>query len=301
MLSRSFHRILSLYILVLAPFYVKSQFSKDDTRIKYLERKLTYNYYNTSDGMWWVNTFKYYPEFDMCKFKSVSAENPGQILGKKYTERIFSFSDLNPYLITISSIEDNQGYLVKGDLIRIEAVKHQKLIKKNINTVSATPQSYIHFVIPEYLKDSSQSITDTLVMHFESLILESTGLKRSASYDQDAQVILDALTGEFEIGNVKRFAEKKETNIITYEDYEKRVKIKSGVFRYDPSENLYYNTVYENGELLEEVVFSVDESTDTLVLKGVHSEETKIIFENKSKIIYKVGALEIEYRPSRSF
>ena len=276
-------------------------FDKNDTRIKYLERKLTFNYYNASQGMWWINTFKYNPDDGTFKFKSISAENPGKILGKKYTDRIFALADLNPYLITISRIQEDQGYLVKGDLLRIETIKHQNLVRKYINTASATPQSYIHFVIPDYLMDSTVSLTDSIKVAFESLILNATALSRLETSEGNAQLILETMLGEFAVGDTKRFVERMDAYKLSFEEYLDRNKIRSGFFGYNPQEDTYYEIVIDDEGDKQETRYRVDTSETKLAIVGIEEPDKKYVFENKSKILYYEGGIEVEYRPSRSF
>jgi hypothetical protein len=291
---------LLLTFLILVGFLAQAQ-KENDTRIDYIKRKLTYNYYNNVQGMWWINTMTYNPENKVFRFKTISAKNPAKIVGKKYTERIFKLEDLNPYRITIEPIEESHGYLVKGEMVRIETVKHQNLVKKLINTSSATPQSYINFVIPDYLKDSSNSVVDSLKMFFEEMIFEETALLRSDEMEQNKEAIFSALLGEFEAGDSRRFAESHSDYVISFEEYKDRKRVKAGFFGFDVEAGYFYELdVFENGKLVESR-FEVDESSDTLTLVGMSHPERSIVFENKSKVVYHYGDQEIVYLPARSY
>ena len=292
---------ISLVFLTFGLQTLAQNISSDDPRVGYLERKLTFNYYNADQGMWWINTFTYQEESGTFRFKSVSAKNPAKLMGKKYTERIFSLSDLNPYLIRVTPIEENHGYLVKGDLLRIEAVKHQDLIKKSINMVPATAQSYIHFVLPDYLNDSTISLSDSLRTTFESLIVEATTIYRQEEPLENKALIFKTLIGEFEVGNVKRFAEKHSDYVISFEEYQDRSRVKAGFFGYDMEKDIFYELdVYEKGQLMESH-FKVDPDREILTLVGISHPERRIVFENKSKVVYYFGEQLMAYRPSRSY
>jgi hypothetical protein len=292
-------KIYLIIICIMTGFFAQSQ--GDDPRVDYLKRKLTYNYYNKSQSMWWINSLTYNPQNETFRFKTVSAKNPAKIVGKKYTERIFKLEDLNPYHVTIEPIEESHGYLVKGEMIRLETVKHEKSISKLINTASATPQSYIHFVMPDYLSDSAYSLTDSLKLIFEQLILEKTLLKRQDDPEQNKKIIFNTLLGEFEAGDSKRFAEPHSDYVIAFEEYLERERIKAGFIGYDQEGDYFYELdVYENGKLVESR-FKVDQQSEQLILRGISHPERTIVFENKSKVVYHYGEEEIVYRPSRSF
>ena len=275
--------------------------AQQSTRIEYLKRKLTYNYYNQDQGMWWINSLSYNPEEETFRFKTISAKNPAKIVGKKYTERVFRLKDLNPYHVTIEPIEESHGYLVKGEMIRIETVKHKPLIQKIINTESATPQSYIHFVLPKYLQDSAYALTDSLKLIFEELIMEKTIVYRQESQEENRKAIFESIIGEFEAEDSKRFAEKHSDFVIAFEEYSDRQRNKAGFFGYDQEGDYFYELdVFENGKLIESQ-FKIDADQKVLTLKGISHPERTIIFENKSKVVYHYGDTEIIYRPTRSF
>ncbi|MFT6135796.1 MAG: hypothetical protein ACJAZM_002297 [Cyclobacteriaceae bacterium] len=275
--------------------------SPSDTKVDYLKRKLTFNYTNPDQGVWWVNTLRFDEESNEFRFKTVSAKNPAKILGRKHTERAFRLEDLNPYLITVEDIDENSGYLVEGKLLRIETVKHKDLVRKFINTSSATPQSYIHFVIPAYLSDSSNAIADSLKTAFKELILEATSIYRSDDDQVNRVNILSALTGDFSSKDVKRFTSPHSDYVISFEEYQDRKRVKAGFIGHDSENSIYYELdIYESGKLMESH-FRIDTTQKILTLQGISHPERSIVFENKSKIVYHYGDIEVIYRPARSF
>lgn len=297
----SYNLIVILIIFLGANLFAIDAFAQEDTRIDYLKRKLTYNYYNKDQGMWWINTMTYNPENETFRFKTVSSKNPGRIIGKKYTERVFKLEDLNPYHVTVEPIKENHGYLVTGEMIRIETIKHKNSIQKLINTQPATPQSYIHFVIPDYLKDSSNAITDSLQNLFTELIFEKTTILTQADPEQNKEAIFSTLLGEFEAGESKRFAEPHSDYVISFEEYLNRKRVKAGFIGFDKEAGYFYELdVFEDGKVIESH-FRIDSTSQVLTLKGISHPERTIVFENKSKVVYHFGPEEIIYRPSRSF
>ena len=270
-------------------------------KIDWLEKKLSFTYYNVDQAMWWINTFTYNEESGICKYRSISSKNPAKLVGKKYTERTFRFGDLNPYLITVAPVNENQGMIVKGKLIRLETIKHEALIGKTINGVAGTSQSYIHFSIPKYLEDSVASLTDSIALVLKTLAMSATDLTRSDNEAKNRQAIFEAMTGEFSVGEIKRFAESRREGLIFFEEYKNRVKVAEGYFGFDPVRMQYYQVVIgESGQMTYDF-YTLDNTVSGLVLISMANPSNKIRLENRSLFVYEINGQAKEYRPSRSF
>jgi hypothetical protein len=295
-----------LFIYLIIPLCGQSQLDSLGyvQGMEYLERKLTYTYYNVDQQMWWVNTFKYNADNGTVRFKSISSDNPAKLLGKKYTERVFRFSDLNPYKVTVQKIEENQGMIVKGSLIRIETVKHEKLVGKTINNRPASAQSYIHFSIPTYLEDSLSEYTETLLTTIQDLISYSTDLHNLEDDSENRSLLFEILEGEHVYlegeAQVKRFTELQGPQLLKYEEYKDRHLVATGEFGFDTERDMVYEKFNpENGE---QSVFYYQIMDVNQPLTFVDEENNRRIeLINKSLFQYQFEGEILEYRPSRSF
>ncbi len=267
----------------------------------FLDRKLDYTYYSSSEKEWYVNTFT--PQDDgTIRFRSVAARNPRQITGKEYRERVFKLSDLNPYHIVIEKVKEDHGMLVRGAVIELETVKHKKSIVKNMNGRRATPQSVLLIAIPSFMEDSSSSISQEIADSFQRLIFEATNLKNQFDRDKNEDAIFETLIGEHVSGEIKRFTKRHSQHVLSFEEYVNREKIRDGFIGHDPTKDQYYEIlIEENGEMTTHF-YNVDLESEELVLKGLGDRESiNIELVNKSLFQYNENGTISEYRPSRSF
>lgn len=296
----------NILTIVLCLFIFASQAQEESSeyedKIERLEMLLSYSYANPEQKTWYINRFDYDKEEQVVRFKSASSKNPLKVLGKRYTERIFRFQDLNPYNITRETIDENRGLIVKGDLIRLETVKHEKLIGKTINGSKGTPQSYIHFSIPQYISDTSSSFSEEVEGLLRDLIEYSTNLQNSFDVDQNEKSVFETLVGEHVSGNTKRFTEQQSEHLLSFEEYVERKKVLEGLFGYDPVKGRYYEVLIGTTGEMNTKYYRIDMEDPGLVLNGIgDNAEDKIELVNKSLIKYTSSGRILEYRPSGSF
>ncbi len=271
-------------------------------KIETLEKKLTYSYFNPDQKTWYYNRFDFDRDEQIVRFKSTSSKNPIKILGKKYTERIFSFEDLNPYNISLEQVDENRGLIVKGTLVRVETVKHEKLISKTINGEKGTPQSYIHFSIPKYMEDTSAGFSEGIHAILTEAVQFATNLRNKYDIDKNENLIFESLLGEHVAGNTKRFTQRHSRHLLQFEEYVNRQKIRDGLIGHDPVKGRYYEIlIEENGEMMTSY-YRVDMDSPDLVLVEVgEGSDNRIELVNKSMFQYRKDGKVVEYRPSGSF
>ncbi len=295
--------ILSVLIFILS----NGAFAQMDTakyfqQIEELEKKLSYTYYNRDQRTWYINRFSYDGEMQMIRFKSTSSKKPMLVIGKKYTERHFKLEDLNPYKITKEPVNENQGLIVRGQLIRLETVKHEKLIGKTINGEPATAQSYIHFSIPQYLEDSIPGYSEGILASLQEIVQFATNIRNFYDPEKNENMIFDLLLGEHVSGNKKRFTERQTEYLLSFEEYEDRRKMRTGFIGHDPIIDRYYEMLIEATGEMTVNYYRVDMTSPNLVLKSIDEGNSRqIVFVNRSLYQYKDNGVLTEYRPSGSF
>ncbi len=270
--------------------------------IKELEKLLTYNYYNPVQDEWYINSFYFDEQSQRVHFKTISTKNPGLVTGKTYHERVFLFSDLNPYHIMIDDIKEDHGMLVKGKSLELETVKHNKSIAKVINGRKGLSQTFLLIPIPKYRMDSTPNFADDLAEKFRTIIQSETDLKNEKDPSKNKAVIFETLIGEHSFGDAKRFTEKRSDYELEYEEYRDRKRVKHGVIGYEPKEDQYYEAILHDDGSISKYFYEIDATVEKLLLVGKNEREgVNIEFINKSlfQIIDK-GSIT-EYRPSRSF
>ena len=152
-------KILSVFFLGLA-ISAFSQTAEQDSSsfeaaMKWLERKLTYNYYDPTNQQWWVNVIQA-RDNGAYTIKNIAAKHPNHVTEKVYHQRTFFLWDLNPKKVVVSEIPTDLGRFVKGKLIRMEGFKGEKKISTKKDGRVGSRVSYIHISIPIFLEDSLQ-------------------------------------------------------------------------------------------------------------------------------------------------
>ncbi len=195
-------RIIQYLILLIPGFVSIAQTPADNeinyqAAIKWLDRKLNYNYYDPINSNWWINTF-YVNENKEITIKNISTNNPrsANIQEKVYTIRKFKLQDINPNNIVITDINENQGRIVKGRLMQLHTFSNQKKIAKTIDGRRASNASFVLISFPE----SMNSITDYHELIKENLIKaieSSTKVYHSEDDIESKTQIFNMLPGNF--------------------------------------------------------------------------------------------------------
>ncbi|MEQ9229107.1 MAG: hypothetical protein RIF46_00380, partial [Cyclobacteriaceae bacterium] len=121
----------------------------------WVERKLTFNYYDNTNQHYWVNRF-HLNENGSITTKNIAAENPNKVVERRFHNRTFQLYDLNPRTISIIELPSDQGRFVKGKIVRVEGFQGEKKVSTSHDGVVGSNLNYIHISIPDFLEDSLQ-------------------------------------------------------------------------------------------------------------------------------------------------
>ncbi|MFY0685945.1 MAG: hypothetical protein JXQ90_02210 [Cyclobacteriaceae bacterium] len=249
---------------------------------EYLVRKLSFTYYSDDQNLWWINRMSYDKKSGELVYRNNSAEDPRKISGKKYIQRSFLLSDLNPYNIEKLHIGKTVGRIVKGEEIILHTVKNERKITKVLNTLNATPQSFLHISIPEYLDDSVH-LADSVIMKFKESVFYETRLSNKGSFEENVQQVMDALKGDFtyenNAGEVRRFLLIDSDRSLSFEDYQDRKKLGEELWVFDDEGQASRTRTSLSGEETIDQFSFMD--GDVLVLTNSDGSE-KYVFENRS-------------------
>jgi len=169
-------------------------------KIQELQRKLTFTYYSPDDGKWWINRFTYNESTKRVSLKNIKAKNPNSINSKEYKERLFSFSDLNPFSIALESVKESQGRMVKGKSISIKTYDRKPSVANTLNGNAGTPATFLLISIPSYLDDSMKSYSDSVFTLLKQITFKAACFSE-LNPDQGTSKTYEALLGNHVFGN----------------------------------------------------------------------------------------------------
>ena len=149
-----------LFLITSAVVMSKAQTVEQDSSdfgatMDWLERKLTYNYFDPTNQQWWVNVIQK-KENGAYTIKNIAAKHPEHVTEKIYHQRTFFMWDLNPKTVSVSEVPKDLGRFIKGKLVRLEGFKGENKILNTKDGRRGSSVSYIHISIPEFLEDSLQ-------------------------------------------------------------------------------------------------------------------------------------------------
>jgi len=270
-----------------------------EDHLEYLHEKLNYTYYNPGLENYWINKFDISSEDGKMYLKNTRVKDPRIMSGKKYIEKIFVMGDMNPYTIDKVHLDHTEGRMVEGEEIIIYTVKHQKLIRKTVNGVSGSSQSFLQISIPKNI-ESQTHITDTLIQIFKELILFKTTLHNLQNESKNMELIFETLRGdhvyENEKGQAKRFIKEETPAMILFEEYQDRQKLLDGSFGYDKVTDRYYEIIVSASGETSTVYYKLRES-DQLVLESEDGKR-QIFFPNKSLYYYLIEGKRTDFKTS---
>ncbi|MFY0600923.1 MAG: hypothetical protein JXR03_14710 [Cyclobacteriaceae bacterium] len=267
-----------------------------EEHIAYLERKLNFTYYSEDQQLWWINKFNYSEEREQIQIRHISTKSLGKVVGKKYNINSVKLSDLNPFNLTISKSKEAQGRFVKGYELSLHTVKGRRLIRKEQNSQRLTPRSFIYISLPEFLNDNEVGASDSVFIAFQNVINHASTIYNQKDDEANFKIIFETLLGNHhyddENGEVKRYGEKFNDYMISFEDYQERQKLKNVLFGYDPINNRYYELTIMSDGSQSILYFTIEEGKELALIS--EDKAVRIWFANKSKIHHQNADFEFE-------
>lgn len=281
-----------LYIpLVFYSFLGLGQAQDEQRSINWLKKNLNYSYLNHEQGKWWLNKFELIIESGILHIQNASTENPAKMSGKSWIDRRVKLTQLDPYSISINPIYENKGRIVKGSVLIIHAMDHQKSIGKTIDARTASSESFLQFAIPNQLQETSPNFIDSLKFHLEQIIEWDSKTTKGMDLESNLESVFNVMTGRFLNNSVTRTYARLFNRTIEYEDKLGSKPIRKGFFGYDEIAGAFFETFVEQGiqksytyvlsgdERLE-LISKSDPSRKIIISSLLHFE---IISESKPK------------------
>lgn len=208
---------------------VHGQNAKDsvsiESTISWLERKMTFNYYDPTNQHWWVNRFQS-NEDGTYTIKNIAAKHPDKVLEKKYHNRTFNLYDLNPHSVSVLDIPKDQGRFVKGKIVRVQCFGDEKKIAVKKDGITGSKVGFIHVSIPQILIDSSDVYAEKLKNKLAEAAFLDARLFNTNNLEENITSAFNAFRGryisedstaylDFEVIDVRlvRFTIKKDNDI----------------------------------------------------------------------------------------
>lgn len=237
-----------------------------DALFKWVERKLTYDYFDPTNQHWWVNRFQ--PNLNgSIVIKNIAAEHPKRVLEKVYHLRQFFLYDLNPNTISVIEAPVDQGRFVKGRIVRMEGFGDEKKIATKKDGVVGSDVSFIHISVPAFLEDSLQNYAFELQAKLKQLTYLSARLINANDVKKNSESIFSALRGNYVNQDSTAYLSFEVTNPghVRYE-WKEGERRWFGQIGYDTEKQVYFFIrSSEKGYFLREL--TVDESATDLILK----------------------------------
>lgn len=200
-------RKLSL-LLILCGFWSQAQNAEADTitfeqSFAWLERKLTFNYYDPTNEHWWVNRIQK-NEDGTHTIKNIAAKHPKKILNKVYHNRTLFLWDLSPNSVSVITLDRDQGRFVKGKIVRVEGYTDEKTIQVVKDGKVGSKVNYIHISVPEILEDSVGGYAEQLAERLKQTLRLSARLYNRNNTEDNITAIFKAFRGKYknEEGNI---------------------------------------------------------------------------------------------------
>lgn len=272
-----------IFLLALA-FDVYSQTAEQDSSsfdatMQWLERKLTYNYYDATNGQWWVNVIQK-KDNGAFTIKNIAAKHPDRITGKIYYQRTFFLWDLDPNKITVSDIPKDMGRFVKGKLIRLEGFKDENKIATKKDGRVGSKVSYLHISIPTYLEDSLQDYSIKVKEKLTDALYLNARLFNANDEEKNLIAAFNTLSGNY--------ISEDSTSYLDFDVLAQRLirfkvrkdsQIKVGTIGYDEEKKtVFYFQASATGHLIKQ--FTLDQRAGDLILKNEEGDSIFIIGRN---------------------
>lgn len=194
-------RILLLVFSLFGCLIIQAQSVTEDSvtaesAFKWVERKLTFNYYDPTNQNWWVNRLHKNDDGSVTLI-NIAAEHPEKVLEKMYHLRRFFLYDINPNATTVVEIPKDQGRFVKGRIVRLQGFGDENKIATKKDGIVGSNVSFIHISVPAFLEDSLQNYAFELKDRIQQLLTLDARLVKSGDEKKDRLAILNAWKGNY--------------------------------------------------------------------------------------------------------
>ncbi len=167
-----------------------------EATMQWLERKLTYNYFDPTNQQWWVNVIQK-KENGAYTIKNIAAKHPEHVTEKVYHQRTFYLWDLNPKTITVSEVPNNLGRFIQGNLVRLEGFKGENKIATMKDGRVGSKVSYIHISIPKFLEDSLQGYAIEVKEKLSAALYLNARLFNTNDLEKNVKATFDTFRGNY--------------------------------------------------------------------------------------------------------
>ena len=276
--------LVSLTLLI--PILSFAQPSADDevvfqSAVDWLNRKLNYIYHDGAADKWWVNKF-YVNENKYVTIKNTLTANPRSVSihEKTFHTRTFQIEDINPYQISITDIERNQGRIVKGKLMELKTVDLKKSIHHTINDRTGTDVSFVQISFPTFMTDSIADYAETVQAKLKEAIIAATKVYASGSLEENKRKMFEVMEGSFtnddedELETVRKFENVLSLSSNDSENY----------FVYTPSDQLFYLTSISNQGVVSKKYRLI--SDEKIILQNIENETETIAMETANSFAF---------------
>ena len=167
-----------------------------ESAFRWVERKLTFNYYDPTNQNWWVNRLHRNDDGSVTLI-NIAAEHPDKVLEKVYHLRRFFLYDINPNATTVVEIPKDQGRFVKGRIVRLQGFGEETKIATKKDGIVGSNVSFIHISVPAFLEDSLQNYAFELKDRIQQLLTLDARLVKTGDEKKDREAILAAWKGDY--------------------------------------------------------------------------------------------------------
>ena len=276
-------KILSFYALV-APCTASSQTveqdsSSFDATMQWLERKLTYNYYDPTNEQWWVNVIQA-KDNGAYTIKNIAAKHPEIVTEKIYHQRTFFMWDLNPRTVSVTDVPKDLGRFVKGKLVRLEGFKGENKVATRKDGRVGSMVSYIHISIPIFLEDSVQGYSLRVKEKLSNALYLNARLFNMNALEENVALTFKTFRGNYlsEDSTSNLSFEVLSDNLVRFK-LSKDAQIEVGTIGYDSNmEKIYYFLAATDRHIFN--YFSFDQDARDLIWKAEGDDQIHVVGRN---------------------
>jgi hypothetical protein len=262
-----------LYVFLLAfGFSCTAQSAEVDSvttesAFKWVERKLTFNYFDPTNQNWWVNRLHKNDDGSVTLI-NIAADHPDKVLEKVYHLRRFFLYDINPNAITVMDNPSDQGRFVKGRILRLQGFGDENKIATKKDGRVGSDVSFIHISVPSFLEDSLQNYAFELRDKIKLLLTLDARFVNAGNPEKNKANALSAWRGNYVSSDSTQYLSLEVVNAgqIRFE-WKGQESSQFGQFGYDEAKQAFFffrasNRSYYLGD------FTIDKASKQLVLKN---------------------------------
>lgn len=278
-------RYLTVLIFVIMSVRLTAQTAEQDSAgydavYAWVERKLTYNYFDAANQHWWVNRFQKNDNGSIT-IKNIAAKYPDQVLEKIYHLRSFYLYDINPQAIRVIEMPESQGRFVKGRIVRLEGFENEKAVVTSRDGVQGSNVNFVHISVPDFLEDSLQNYAFELRDKLRQLTFLDARLFNADDLNKNRQQLFEMLRGNF--------VSEDSTAYLTFEPMVNQLVR----FVWKEGEAQMHGTI---GTTKEGVyLFRASPNTHLLIPLEFDTDERDLVLTNSNHRVHVVGRNTVEF------